>query len=238
MEKNKIKYKVLIIDDEAQIRRLLRMTLETNEYKVFEAASAIEGMLAVTMNHPDVILLDLGLPDESGLSLLGRLREWSAVPVIILTVQDSETVMITALDSGADDYVTKPFNAGELLARIRVAIRHSLRMDESPVFRSGSLEVDINSRVTRLNKNEAKLTATEYSLLLIFIRNAGKVLTHSYISREIWSAPYADNAQILRVHIAQLRKKIENDPSVPELLITEPGVGYRLKLLPVPEDHA
>ena len=146
--------------------------------------------------------------------------------------------MITALDSGADDYVTKPFNAGELLARIRVAIRHSLRMDESPVFRSGSLEVDINSRVTRLNKTEAKLTATEYSLLLIFIRNAGKVLTHSYISREIWSAPYADNAQILRVHIAQLRKKIENDPSVPELLITEPGVGYRLKLLPVPEDHA
>ena len=235
MEKSRIKYKVLIIDDESQIRRLLRMTLESNEYKVFEAATAKEGMLAVTVNHPDIILLDLGLPDESGLSLLRRLREWSGVPVVVLTVQDGEAVMIEALDSGADDYVTKPFNAGELLARIRVAIRHSLRMDESPVFRSGALEVDINSRVTRLNKAEVKLTATEYSLLLIFIRNAGKVLTHSYISREIWSAPYADNAQILRVHIAQLRKKIENEPAVPELLITEPGVGYRLKILPVTE---
>lgn len=235
MEKSKIKYKVLIIDDESQIRRLLKMTLESNEYKVFEASTAKDGMLAVTVNHPDVILLDLGLPDESGLNLLKRLREWSGVPVVVLTVQDDETVKIEALDSGADDYVTKPFNAGELLARIRVAIRHSLRMDESPVFRSGALEVDINSRVTRLNKAEVKLTVTEYSLLLIFIRNAGKVLTHSFISREIWSAPYADNAQILRVHIAQLRKKIENEPAVPELLITEPGVGYRLKLLPVPE---
>lgn len=235
MEKSRIKYKVLIIDDESQIRRLLKMTLESNEYKVFEAATAKEGMLAVTVNHPDIILLDLGLPDESGLSLLRRLREWSGVPVVVLTVQDDEAVMIEALDSGADDYVTKPFNAGELLARIRVAIRHSLRMDESPVFRSGALEVDINSRITRVKKEEVKLTATEYSLLLIFIRNAGKVLTHSYISREIWSAPYADNAQILRVHIAQLRKKIENEPAVPELLITEPGVGYRLKLLPVAE---
>jgi len=235
MEKNKIKYKVLIIDDEAQIRRMLRMTLESNEYKVFEAGTAKDGMLAVTMNHPDVILLDLGLPDDNGLNLLHRLREWSAVPTIVLTVQDSESVMIEALDSGADDYLTKPFNAGELLARIRVAIRHSLRMDESPVFRSGSLEVDINSRVTRFSKEEVKLTATEYSLLLIFIRNAGKVLTHSFISKEIWSAPYADNAQILRVHIAQLRKKIEHNPSVPELLITEPGVGYRLKMLPVAE---
>jgi two-component system KDP operon response regulator KdpE len=235
MDKNRIKYKVLILDDEAQIRRLLRMTLESNDYKVFEAGSSKEGLQAVTMNHPDVILLDLGLPDENGLAFLRRVREWSAVPVIILTVQGQESVMVSALDSGADDYMTKPFNSGELLARIRVAIRHSLRIDESPVFRSGALEVDINSRVTRLNKEEVKLTATEYSLLLIFIRNAGKVLTHSYISREIWAAPYADNAQILRVHIAQLRKKIEVYPSVPEILITEPGVGYRLKMLPVTE---
>jgi two-component system KDP operon response regulator KdpE len=235
MESQKNKYKVLIVDDEPQIRRLLRMTLETNEYGVIEAGTVKEGLLSITMEHPDIILLDLGLPDDTGLSLLNRIREWSTVPVIVITVKDDEIIKIKALDSGADDYVTKPFNTGELLARIRVAIRHSLRLDESPVFVSGSLIVDMTNRTVTIDEQEVKLTATEYALLSLFARNAGKVLTHSFISQKIWSNPYADNAQILRVHIGQIRKKIEKEPSVPELLITEPGVGYRLKILPSPE---
>lgn len=230
MDSNR-KYKVLIIDDEQPIRRLLRISLEANDYKVLEAGNARDGILAVTMDHPDVVLLDLGLPDEDGMEVLQRLRSWSNLPVIILTVRDDEITKIGALDSGADDYITKPFNTGELLARVRVAIRHSLRLDESPVFISGHLEVDMNNRVVKINQQEVKLTATEYSLLSLFARNAGKVLTHSFISQKIWSNPYSTNAQILRVHIAQLRKKIEKDPSLPELLITEPGVGYRLRIL-------
>jgi two-component system KDP operon response regulator KdpE len=230
MEKPKTKFKVLIVDDEPQIRRLLRMTLEANDYQVFEEGTVKEGLLSVTMNHPDLVLLDLGLPDDDGMVFLHRLREWSTLPVIVVTVKDDENIKVTALDSGADDYVTKPFNTGELLARIRVAIRHSLRLDESPVFTSGRLKIDITSRTVTVDDQEIKLTVTEYSLLSLFARNAGKVLTHSYISRQIWSNPYADNAQILRVHIGQIRKKIERDPSIPELLITEPGVGYRLKI--------
>ena len=230
MEKPKTKFKVLIVDDEPQIRRLLRMTLEANDYQVFEEGTVKEGLLSVTMNHPDLVLLDLGLPDDDGMVFLHRLREWSTLPVIVVTVKDDENIKVTALDSGADDYVTKPFNTGELLARIRVAIRHSLRLDESPVFTSGRLKIDMTNRIVTVDEQEIKLTVTEYSLLSLFARNAGKVLTHSYISRQIWSNPYADNAQILRVHIGQIRKKIERDPSVPELLITEPGVGYRLKI--------
>lgn len=229
---NSVKYKVLIIDDEQPIRRLLRMTLEANDYKVLEEGTAREGLLSVSMNKPDVVLLDLGLPDEDGLAVLQKLREWSNLPIIVLTVRDDESTKIAALDTGADDYVTKPFNTGELLARLRVAIRHSLRLDESPVFISGDLEIDLNTRIVKVNHNEIKLTATEFSLLTLFARNAGKVLTHSFISQKIWSNPYSSNAQILRVHIAQLRKKIEKDPSLPALLITEPGVGYRLKINP------
>jgi two-component system KDP operon response regulator KdpE len=229
---NSVKYKVLIIDDEQPIRRLLRMTLEANDYKVLEEGNAREGLLSVSMNKPDVVLLDLGLPDEDGLAVLQKLREWSNLPIIVLTVRDDESTKIAALDTGADDYVTKPFNTGELLARVRVAIRHSLRLDESPVFISGDLEIDLNTRIVKVNHNEVKLTATEFSLLTLFARNAGKVLTHSFISQKIWSNPYSSNAQILRVHIAQLRKKIEKDPSLPALLITEPGVGYRLKINP------
>lgn len=232
MEKTKNKYKVLIVDDEPQIRRLLRMTLEANEYLVYEAGTAKESLLTITMDHPDIVLLDLGLPDENGIDLLHRLREWSTLPVIVVTVKDDENIKVNALDSGADDYITKPFNTAELLARIRVAIRHSLRLDESPVFTSGRMKVDMNNRTITIGGQEIKLTVTEYALLSLFARNAGKVLTHSYISQKIWSNPYADNAQILRVHIGQIRKKIERDPSVPELLITEPGVGYRLKILP------
>jgi two-component system, OmpR family, KDP operon response regulator KdpE len=224
-----IRYKVLIIDDEPPIRRLLKMALEANEYKVFEADSAKNGLLQTTMARPDLILLDLGLPDHGGLSVLGQIREWSTVPVIVLTVQDEEETKIAALDGGADDYITKPFNTGELLARIRVALRRSFKIEESPVFRSGSLMVDQNVRVVKVNDDEVKLTATEYSILSLMIRHAGRVLTHNFIMKEIWGIHYADNFQTLRVHVAQLRRKIEENPSIPRILITEPGVGYRLK---------
>ncbi|MEI6577483.1 MAG: response regulator transcription factor [Bacteroidota bacterium] len=225
------KHLVLIIDDEPQIRRLLILTLEANSYRVKEAATGKEGLVAVSMHHPDVVLLDLGLPDMDGLQVLKQLREWSKVPLIILSVRDAEETMIEALDSGADDYVSKPFNTGELLARIRVSMRHSLKLDELPVFSSGGLEVDLINRTVRLEGQEVKLTVMEYSLLALFLKYSGRVLTHTFIIREIWGNPYADNSQILRVHIAQLRKKIEKNPSIPELLITEPGVGYRLKVI-------
>jgi two-component system KDP operon response regulator KdpE len=231
MEEPKLKYKILIIDDEPQIRRLLRMTFEANNYKVLDESTGKDGLMSIAMNHPDVVLLDLGLPDEDGLTILKKLREWSKIPVIVITVQDDESIKINALDSGGDDYITKPFNTGELLARIRVAIRHSLKLEESPIFASGSLLLDMNLRIVKLNNNEVKLTATEYSLLALFVKNAGKVLTHSFITKELWANPYTENLQIIRVHIAQLRKKIENDPSIPELLITEPGVGYRLRII-------
>ncbi|MFZ4454744.1 MAG: response regulator [Bacteroidales bacterium] len=225
------KYKVLIIDDEPQIRRLLKMSLEANEYRVFEAENGKEGLLSLSMNHPDVVLLDLGLPDNSGLAVLSQLREWSKVPVIVLTVQDEEETKIAALDGGADDYITKPFNTGELLARIRVALRRSFKLDESPIFKSGNLLVDLNARIVKSNNEEVKLTAIEYSILVLMIKFAGRVLTHNYIIKEIWGVHYSENYQILRVHVAQLRKKIELNPSIPQLLITEPGVGYRLKVL-------
>ncbi len=231
MEDSKLKHKILIIDDEPQIRRMLRMTFEANNYKVFDEANAKSGLLSISMNHPDVVLLDLGLPEEDGISVLKNLREWSEIPVIVVTVQDDENTKISALDLGADDYITKPFNTGELLARIRVAIKHSLKSEDSPIFKSGNLLIDLNLRIVKVNNALVKLTATEYSLLALFVKNAGKVLTHSYITREIWANPYAENLQILRVHIAQLRKKIEANPSMPELLITEPGVGYRLKII-------
>ena len=230
MDTKATKYKVLIIDDEIQIRRLLKITLEANDYHVTTVENGKNGLLSVATDHPDVILLDLGLPDMDGLQLLARLREWSTIPVIILSVQDEEKTMISALDSGADDYITKPFNTGELLARLRVAIRHSLKIDESPVFINRHLTVDLTSRTVQVNTEEIKLTVIEYNLLSLLIRNVGKVLTHSYIIRELWGNPYADNSQTLRVHIAQLRRKIEVNPSIPDILITEPGIGYRLVL--------
>jgi two-component system, OmpR family, KDP operon response regulator KdpE len=229
METNRSKHKILIIDDEPQIRRLLKITLEANDFKVFESENSHDGLLLETMNQPDVILLDLGLPDQDGLITLKHLREWSSVPVIVLTVQDDERIKVDALDHGADDYITKPFNTGELLARIRVALRHALKTNESSVLITGSLWIDLNARIAKVNGHEIKLTVIEYSLLALFMRNSGKVLTHAHICREIWGNPYADNAQVLRVHIAQLRKKIEQNPSIPVLLITEPAVGYRLR---------
>lgn len=224
------KYKVLIIDDELQIRRLLQITLEANDYHVIEAENGKSGLLSSAMEHPDIILLDLGLPDMDGLLVLEQLRVWSTIPILILTVQDDEKTMIKALDSGADDYITKPFNTGELLARVRVAIRHSLKFDESPVFVNGHLSVDLTSRIVKARGEVIKLTVIEYNLLSLLIRNAGKVLTHSFIIKALWGNPYADNSQTLRVHVAQLRRKIEANPSIPQMLITEPGIGYRLVL--------
>jgi len=228
METSANKYKVLIIDDEIQIRRLIRITLEANDYHVLEADDAKNGLLNAAMEHPDVILLDLGLPDLDGLLVLERLRSWSTIPVLILTVQDDEKIMIKALDSGADDFITKPFNTGELLARIRVAIRHSLKLDELPVFVCGPISVDLTSRIVKVRNEVIKLTVIEYNLLSLLIRNVGKVLTHSFIIKELWGNPYADNSQTLRVHVAQLRRKIEANPSIPEMLMTESGIGYRL----------
>ncbi len=229
MEDRKGKYKILIVDDEPPIRRLLTITLEANEYKVFEAEDGKNALLTASMYSPDIILLDLGLPDESGLWVLRQFRQWSKTPIIVLTVMDDEQTKITALDEGADDYVTKPFNTGELLARIRVALRHSQRTEESSLFVSGHLSVDLIARVVKIGDDEIKLTATEYALLALFVKHSGRVLTHSFIMKEIWENPYSDNTQILRVHVGQLRKKIEKNPAMPELLITESGVGYRLK---------
>jgi two-component system KDP operon response regulator KdpE len=223
-----IKSNVLIIDDEVQIRRLLRACLEGNDYRVLEATTGQEGITQAAQHPPDVILLDLGLPDMDGVTVLKRLREWSHVPVVVLSVRDREEDKVTALDYGADDYVTKPFSTAELLARVRVAQRHRMPAAESPVFRSGDLEVDLTARVVKRKGRELKLTATEYSLLRLFIQHAGKVLTHRQILKEVWGPGSVDQTHYLRVYIAHLREKLENDPSHPRLITTEPGVGYRL----------
>jgi two-component system KDP operon response regulator KdpE len=218
----------LVIDDELQIRRLLRVCLEANGYRVTEAATGKEGIAEAAQRPPDVVILDLGLPDMEGVDVLKRLREWSRVPVIVLSVRDREEDKIAALDNGADDYVTKPFSSGELLARLRVAQRHAAPAAEVTVFRSGLLEVDLAARVVRRKGEEVKLTATEYSLLRLFVQHAGKVLTHHQILREVWGPNYVEQTHYLRVYLAHLREKLEANPAQPELLITEPGVGYRL----------
>ena len=218
----------LVIDDEPQIRRLLRVTLEANGYHVFDAPTGQEGIVQAAQRLPNVVLLDLGLPDMDGVAVLKRLREWSKVPVIILTVRDRENDKIAALDAGADDYVTKPFSPGELLARLRVVLRRAQPASEQTVFRSGRVEVDFAARIVKVNGQEVKLTATEYSLLRLFAQHAGKVLTHKQILREVWGPNSTEQTHYLRVYMAHLREKLEADPSKPELLITEPAVGYRL----------
>jgi two-component system KDP operon response regulator KdpE len=218
----------LVVDDEVQIRRLLRVCLEADGYRVHEAASGKEAITEAAQHKPDVVLLDLGLPDMDGVEVLKRLREWSRVPVLVLSVRDREDDKIAALDHGADDYVTKPFGTGELLARLRVARRHADPAPGMSVFRSGALEVDLTARVVRLHGKEVKLTATEYSLLRLFVQHAGKVLTHRHLLREVWGPNYAEQTHYLRVYMAHLREKLEPEPSKPRLLITEPGVGYRL----------
>ena len=218
----------LVIDDEPQIRRLLRVTLEGNGYQVYDAATGQEGIMQAAQRRPDVVLLDLGLPDVDGVTVLKRLREWSRVPVIVLSVRDREGDKVAALDNGADDYVTKPFNAGELLARLRVAQRHAQPSPELTVFRSGPVEVDLTARIVTVSGKEVKFTATEYALLRLFVQHAGKVLTHRQILREVWGPNCVEQTHYLRVYVAHLREKLETNPAQPELIITEPGVGYRL----------
>jgi two-component system KDP operon response regulator KdpE len=219
---------VLIIDDEVQIRRLLRVTLEANGCRVFEAATGREGLVEAAQCRPEAVILDLGLPDMDGVEVLKRLREWSQTPVIVLSVRDGEDDKVSALDNGADDFINKPFSTAELLARLRVAQRHSQPIPENAVFRSGPLEVDLASRVVLVRGQAVKMTPTEYSLLRLLVRNAGKVVTHRQLLKEVWGPNYGDQTHYLRVYIAHLREKIEASPGRPELLITEPGVGYRL----------
>jgi two-component system KDP operon response regulator KdpE len=218
----------LIIDDEVQIRRLLRLTLEAHGYRVFEAENGQAGLLEAAARRPEVVLLDLGLPDLDGVTVLKRLREWSRVPVVVLSVRDREEDKIAALDQGADDYVTKPFSTGELLARLRVAQRHTQPVPEAAVFRAGEVEIDFVRRVVLRAGKEVKLTATEYSLLALLARHAGRVMTHRQLLKEVWGPNAVEQTHYLRVYVAHLREKLEGDPNQPQLLITEAGVGYRL----------
>jgi len=218
---------ILIIDDEVQIRRLLEITLSANDYKISEASSGKEGLILATTVNPVLIILDLGLPDIEGFELLRKLREWYYKPIIILSVRNSEDDIVKALDLGANDYLTKPFRTGELLARIRVAIRQSQDKTDNPILEFGSLTIDLANHVARKNNEILKLTATEFSLLSLLAKNEGRVLTHQYILKEIWGMGYIEQTQYLRVFIAQLRKKVEDDPARPKLLNTESGIGYR-----------
>lgn len=219
----------LIIDDEVQIRRLLRVALEAENYQVREAENGQQGLVEIANHKPAIVLLDLGLPDMDGLELLKRLREWSETPVIVLTVRDDENEKVTALDAGADDYVTKPFGTPELLARLRAAQRKTRPEEEVSVFKLGDLVVDLTARVVTCAGREIKFTATEYALLRLFVRHPGRVLTHRYILREVWGPKSEEHRQYLRVYVTHLRQKIEKDPTQPRFIKTEPGIGYRFQ---------
>lgn len=219
---------ILVIDDEAQIRKLLEITLQSNDYAVTSTATGKEGLVSAATHPPDLVILDLGLPDQSGHEVLKQLREWYTNPIIILSVQDGEEDIVAALDNGANDYLTKPFRTGELLARIRSALRSAIPGDVLPVIQVGDLQIDLAQRTVKKNNETIKLTTTEYTLLALLAKNGGKVLTHHYLLREVWGPGYINQSQYLRVFVAQLRKKIETDPNRPEYLITESGVGYRL----------
>jgi two-component system KDP operon response regulator KdpE len=218
---------VLIIDDEPQIRRLLTVTLEAYEYRVLAAATGQEGLVLAAQHQPALVVLDIGLPDLSGHEVLRRLREWSSAPTIMLSVQDDEKGKVTALDAGADDYVTKPFNTDELLARIRVALRRSVSKEESPLIQVKNLVIDFATRRVTVGGSDVKLSKTEYDLLRLLARHAGKVVTHRQILREVWGPGHEEHTHYLRVYIAHLREKIEKNPESPELILTELGVGYR-----------
>jgi len=224
---------VLLIEDEPQMRRFLRAALENEAYRLVEAATAREGLAHATGQNPDIILLDLGLPDGDGIDLTRRLREWSRTPIVVISARGQERDKVAALDAGADDYLTKPFGIGELLARMRVALRHAARAagePDEPVFTTGDLRVDLEHRRVFLAEREVHLTPTEYKVLLALVRQAGKVLTHRYLLKEVWGASTVTQTPALRVHMAQLRHKLEKDPAQPRHLLTEPGVGYRLRV--------
>lgn len=219
---------ILIIDDEIQMRRLLEITLQSNGYETIEAITGKEGINLAASHQPALIILDLGLPDSSGHTILKQLREWYTNPILILSVQSSEEDIVKALDNGANDFLVKPFRTGELLARIRSAMRGLNKDEESnSTFESGDLFIDLASRTVKKKDEVIKLTVTEYKLISLFVQQAGKVLTHQYLLREIWGPGYINQSQYLRVFVAQLRKKIEDDPNRPVHIITEPGVGYR-----------
>jgi two-component system, OmpR family, KDP operon response regulator KdpE len=219
--------KILIIDDELQIRRLLEITLTAKGYKIIQSVNGKDGLVDAATYNPSLIILDLGLPDTDGQKILVKLREWFFKPIIILSVRSSEEDIITALDNGANDYLTKPFRTGELLARIRAAIRSVENPTDTATLNFDTLSIDMVGHIAKKNNEILKLTATEFSLLSLFAKNSGRVLTHQYILKEIWGYGYTGQTHYLRVFIAQIRKKIEDDPSKPKLLITESGIGYR-----------
>lgn len=218
---------ILIIDDEVQIRRLLEISLSSHNYNTLFAENGKDGLIAAATYNPSLIILDLGLPDIDGLELLLKFREWFTKPIIVLTVRNTEEDIVTALDRGANDYLTKPFRSGELIARIRAAVRLNEEKKNIPVLEFGSLSIDMVNHIVRKNGEIVKLTSTEFSLLALLAKNHGRVLTHQAVLKEIWGYSYLEQTQYLRVFVAQLRKKIENNPSKPELLITESGIGYR-----------
>lgn len=221
--------RVLVVDDERAIRRLLRFSLTAHGHTVYEATNGQQALQAVVDYRPDIIILDLGLPDMEGIEVTRRLREWTQTPIIILSVRQHETDKIAALDVGADDYLTKPFSAGELLARMRVVLRRVGPKEDIPIFTSGALTVDLARRVVRVEDCEVQLTPTEYDLLKLLVTHAGKVVTNSQILRQVWGPSQEDNAHLLRVNMSNLRRKLEADPTRPTRVITEPGVGYRLR---------
>lgn len=224
--------RVLVVDDERPIRRFLQVSLSAHGCTVFEAATGQEALAAVATDRPDVVILDLGLPDIDGVEVTRQLREWTQIPIIILSVREHEADKIAALDAGADDYLTKPFGVGELLARLRVALRHATQPAGESTFATGDLTVDLVRRVVTVGGHEIQLTPTEYDLLRVLVTNAGKVLTHRQLLRQVWGVGYEAETHLLRVNMSNLRRKIEPEPTRPAYVITEPGVGYRLRGTP------
>jgi len=222
-------FRVLVVDDERAIRRFLRASLDAHGYTVLEAGTGKEALAAVVHDRPDLILLDLGLPDMDGVEVTRKLREWTRIPIIILSVHEGEDAKVEALDAGADDYLTKPFFIGELLARMRVTLRHTAEPAREPVLELGELRVDWDRRQVSIGKNAIVLTPTEYDLLRALAQHAGKVLTHRHLLREVWGAAFEPETHLLQVNVSNLRRKLEPDPSRPSYVITEVGVGYRLR---------
>lgn len=220
--------RILVIDDEPQIRKLLKVSLGAHGYHMDDAATGQEGINRAALFKPDLIVLDLGLPDIDGKEVVRRLREWSAIPIIVLTARDQEKEKIDALDAGADDYVTKPFGMGELMARMRVSLRHAAHSEEEPVITCGELSIDLAQRRVTIGEREVKLTPTEYDMMKVLAQNAGKVLTHKQLLKAVWGNAYEEDTHYIRVFIGQLRRKIEENPTQPRYIITESGIGYRL----------
>jgi len=222
-------YRILIVDDEPEIRRFLRASLKVNQYEVFEAQNGAEAVAMVIAHHPDLMILDLGLPDKDGVEICKEIRGWSQMPIIILSVRDHETDKISALDAGADDYLSKPFGVGELLARIRGVMRRVTTPENGPIYKVGDLSVDLSRHSVTLKEKEVQLTPTEFDLLKVLIMESGKVITHRQLIHKVWGTAYSDESRLLRVNISNLRRKIEPDLNKPIYIITELGVGYRFK---------